>query len=1103
MMVAYGFAIILIMQYKGSSMRHNSRLRRKHVFEALELRQLLSAYYVDANAPGLTQDGSSWESAVKDLQTLLTSPTLLSGDTIKVADGTYKPTSTADRTQSFNLVNGVGIYGGYAGYGATNPDARDIALYPTILSGDIWTIGDIADNSYHVVIANSVSAATLLDGMTITQGNTKGLSDDQSNGGGLLCISASPTLSHCAFSQNYANQGGAIYMTFSQPSLSFCTLTGNDSSSGSIYAYYSTFTMDHCTSTGNTRGGGLFNNYSSPNINNCVFSINQSSGIYNYNYSSPKLANCMFFGNTATKGGGINNYYYSSPILINCLFSGNTASYGGGICNNYYSSTNLTNCTFSGNTASKAPGIYNYYTTSSILTNCILWNNGSYPISDDDQNISTLSYCDIQGGHSGTGNINADPQFIRSPWAGPDGVCGTPDDDYGDLSLRLDSPCLNYGLNSANSTSTDLAGNARIQNSVIDIGAYEGSFTAPAPKTLYVDQGAPRNSTGSSWTNAFTDLQSAILASTDGDAIKIADGTYKPTSTSDRTISFVLKNAVSIYGGYAGFGAADPDARNTSLYPTILSGDIGTLGNSDDNSYHVLIAASTYLSTVLDGVTITLGCADGTGVNQNFGGGLLSVSASPTLTNCIFSGNSAIRDGGGIYYSKNSSSTLTNCIFTGNSAIRDGGGIYSSSSPTLTNCTFTNNTATNGSAIFDGASISLILTNSILWNNGSKPVYICYNTAATITYNDIQGGYSGTGNLNADPLFVRNPSPGADSKWGTADDDYGDLRLQLASPCINKGHNPANTSATDLAGNPRIINSIIDMGAYETTLPIALAGASENDTYVAKRSADGLSLQIWTSADTSTAPAYSYPLNTLSAVALNLSDGADTLLLDLSNGANLPLSLANIENIQILSTSTTSLALSSTQITLNSTLIPYTGTPTFLLNSNILNSLSLSGNISLKLANPNLIVNSGAVPSLRAYLANAATGAKPSILCDTASTLALLDNSKLHKTSFAGVTLSAPFSQLLIRPATPGDANLDGIVNQNDLLSLFANLKKPNATWLNGDVDQSGTVDLSDLAIVQSHLAAPANLVLKTVQPKSKSKTTPKTLHKLKIHKPK
>jgi hypothetical protein len=113
----------------------------------------------------------------------------------------------------------------------------------------------------------------------------------------------------------------------------------------------------------------------------------------------------------------------------------------------------------------------------------------------------------------------------------------------------------------------------------------------------------------------------------------------------------------------------------------------------------------------------------------------------------------------------------------------------------------------------------------------------------TIAYSLVQGGWDGSGihneggssvtngggNIDADPLFVRDPDPG-DGDWTTLDDnDYGDLRLQSGSPAIDAGDNAAVPPGitTDLAGNPRFMDvssvpdtgngtpPIVDMGAYE------------------------------------------------------------------------------------------------------------------------------------------------------------------------------------------------------------------------------------------------------------------------------------------------
>jgi parallel beta-helix repeat protein len=818
-----------------------------HLAEALEGRVLLATVYVDCNPAITTHDGQSWDTAYADLQPVLTAA--VSGTTIKVADGTYKPTSGTDRTVSFELKNGVGLYGGFAGFGAPDPDARDVVAYPTILSGDIGIVGDTYDNSYHVVFSGGADGTAILDGFTVCGGRADG-SGSRCYGGGMFNSSSSPTLANCTFSGNTATWGGGMY---------------NDSFSPTP---------------------------SSPTVTNCTFSGNSGTGMYNFS-SSPTLISCTFSGNSG-RGGMYNDR--SSPTLTNCTFIRNTASPGGGMYN-HQSSPTLTCCTFIGNTGG---GIYND-ASSPTLTNCIMWGNGSTPISNSSGSTPTVTYSDIEGGYIGTGNINADPLFVRSPWAGPDGLWGTDDDDCSGLSLRSGSPCLDVGSNAAvpAGVTTDIAGNPRIQNGTVDIGAYEGPV-AVSPKLIYVDIDAAGASTGTDWANAFTSLQSAILAATDGDTIRIAEGAYKPTDTTDRTMSFALRNAVAIYGGYAGCGAPDPDVRDLVALPTILSGDIGVSGNMSDNSYHVVTAVAVSSSCVLDAVTVTLGNANGSGAWQDFGGGMYNDRSSPTLTSCTFSGNAGrgiynsfssptlanctftgntATSGGGIYNSS-SSPTLANCTFTGNTAVRFGAGMYNTeSSPTLTNCTFTGNTATSGGGMYNVLSSSTLanctftgntatsgggmynslssptlanctftgntttsgggmynfgsssptLTNCIVWGIGSTPIK---NSSGipTITYSDIEGGYAGSRNFNADPLFVRNPSPGADGKWGTVDDDYGDLRLQLTSPCIDAGKNAAVPAGltTDLAGMPRFLDvptkadtgsgtaPIVDMGAYET-----------------------------------------------------------------------------------------------------------------------------------------------------------------------------------------------------------------------------------------------------------------------------------------------
>jgi len=126
---------------------------------------------------------------------------------------------------------------------------------------------------------------------------------------------------------------------------------------------------------------------------------------------------------------------------------------------------------------------------------------------------------------------------------------------------------------------------------------------AAAGVTIYVDDNATGLNDGSSWENAYPDLQDALAVAAYNDDIRVGQGTYKPTSSSDRTISFQLVNGVTLRGGYAAVGTANPDARDVILYETILSGDIGTISVTTDNSYNVIDCSGSDSTSMLIGFT--------------------------------------------------------------------------------------------------------------------------------------------------------------------------------------------------------------------------------------------------------------------------------------------------------------------------------------------------------------------------------------------------------------------------------------------------------------------------------------------------------------------
>ena len=383
---------------------------KKCVLTAVILVALLCAtaaadvIYVDADAsPG--GNGQTWGTAYNYLQDALYKPPT-GGDEIWVADGTYKPAGPGGgRTAIFQLKNGVGIYGGFAGT-ETSLDERDWQTNETILSGDLNgdDVGftNNAENSYHVVTGSGTDATAILDGFTITAGNANSSTWPHDGGGGMSNYpDSSPTVTNCTFTGNsaYADGGGMRNWSNSKPIITQCTFSGNSSSQ---------------------EGGGMMNGEASrPTVTNCTFSGNSAGedggGMYNNQTSNPMVTNCTFSGNSADfTGGGMYNVNSSSPTVTNCTFSGNSAgTHGGGMCNTDSNPT-LTNCILWGDSAPTGPEIHN---------------SGSTPI---------VTYSDIAGGYTGTGNINADPLFIT----GPHGDFYLSQIASGQLS---NSPCVDTG----------------------------------------------------------------------------------------------------------------------------------------------------------------------------------------------------------------------------------------------------------------------------------------------------------------------------------------------------------------------------------------------------------------------------------------------------------------------------------------------------------------------------------------------------------------------------------------------------------------------------------------------------------------------------------
>jgi hypothetical protein len=379
------------------------------------------------------------------------------------------------------------------------------------------------------------------------------------------------------------------------------------------------------------------------------------------------------------------------------------------------------------------------------------------------------------------------------------------------------------------------------------------SGAARSQITYFVKTSGNDANTGSSWMQAFKTLQKALATATSGDQIWVAQGTYYPDegegqTNDDRSSTFSMKEGVSLYGGFAGTESL-LSQRNWQMHETILNGDLmqndgADFAGYDDNAYHVVSAVGIN-KAIVDGFTIRDGNARlGVNAEDIQGGGMHCFESSPFIFNCSFLKNAGIYGGG--MYNYYAAPVLTNCRFLNNWG-GNGGGFYNENSnvtlansdvsgnesyglfdyysnSTLTNCRFWKNTGgiygfqAGGdyvNCIIAGNQIGLNsvysaprLVNCILWGNNQEITGFLYRgSIPRVSYSIVQGGYSGNEYqsvgpyiLDLDPLFVEAAS--------------GNLRLQACSPAINAGDNSANSTTTDLDGNPRKVGTI-DMGAYE------------------------------------------------------------------------------------------------------------------------------------------------------------------------------------------------------------------------------------------------------------------------------------------------
>jgi hypothetical protein len=240
--------------------------------------------YVNHAATG-SNNGLSWANAFTDLQDALQVGAGDDGTYIFVAKGTYRPDrGTNDRTMSFTLPAGVGIFGGFAG-GETALSEADLLAHPTILSGDIGGFAT-SDNAYHVVTLIDGDDATTVDGFLVQCGFASGTGANEDRGGGIFV------------------DGG---VAGEAPKIRRCWVRLNEA-------------------TGN--GGALFATNASPNISGCRFNLNvsQASGsAIAFAGGEPTLVNSLVHGNDAKENGAVRIVDFADATLVNVTVADNVS----------------------------------------------------------------------------------------------------------------------------------------------------------------------------------------------------------------------------------------------------------------------------------------------------------------------------------------------------------------------------------------------------------------------------------------------------------------------------------------------------------------------------------------------------------------------------------------------------------------------------------------------------------------------------------------------------------------------------------------------------------------------------------------------------------
>ena len=658
-----------------------------------------------------------------------------------------------------------------------------------VASTVVTTLADTVDSSDGVVSLREAieNAKTLKTDITFEVAGTINLSFGQ------LEITDVAVIVGSGITINGGGVSRAFYVS-GNATLTGLTITGgavSEGNGGGILVSGGSLAMTDCAITGNT--------------------ARTSGGIHVEN-GSLSMTNCIVTENSATTDAGaifINGGTFSAT---NTLLANNSSVADGGAIVNQNGTTSLTNCTVTNNFGRSGGAIWNYgdlfINNTIILGNSGTWNGMDICQTDYGQTVLNSSLW-IPGNCWGeiTANDCLEYTGLTAIFA---------DAENGDYTLADSSVAINTGNNDYVSVLADLAGNDRIVDSIVDMGAYESQTIPVNP----VEDPSAVVTTVDDIVDLYDgqiSIREAIFYAGANEIVSFSDTlyTYDTESggwveTSERVI--LLQDGEIPIIGNTGIGAAEAD-------PITI--------NAGGNSRVFAVTGSLNMT----GLTITGGA-----VSEGNGGGILVSGGSLAMTDCAITGNTA-RTSGGIHV-ENGSLSMTNCIVTENSATTDAGAIFinggtfsatntllannssvadggaivnQNGTTSLTNCTVTNNFGRSGGAIWNYGDLfinnTIILGNSGTWNG----MDICQTDyGQTVLNSSLWIPENCTGNI-----IVASGRPYSEGATLFTDAANGNYTLADGSVAINTGNNDYVSVSTDLAGNDRIVSGVVDIGAYE------------------------------------------------------------------------------------------------------------------------------------------------------------------------------------------------------------------------------------------------------------------------------------------------